>query len=221
MALPFSYEGKRVVVSGGGGAGMGAAAVEGLAQLGAEIHVLDLKDPPVEVASHQIVDLREPDAGLLTLRVLTAPEADRYAMAWDRSLTEDEFRARLEEARTLVDTSDDWIKERTGIEQRHIAEPGELTSDLGIAASRQAIVRAGIEIAARAEMAAGATQYQHTAALVFAQTGKRILELQHHGMGERVSAFRAAEDQPRHRAVALQPDVGIVGHGQSLSWRLS
>jgi len=31
MALPFSYEGKRVVVSGGGGAGMGAAAVEGLA----------------------------------------------------------------------------------------------------------------------------------------------------------------------------------------------
>jgi NAD(P)-dependent dehydrogenase (short-subunit alcohol dehydrogenase family) len=62
MALPFSYEGKRVVVSGGGGAGMGAAAVEGLAQLGAEIHVIDLKDPPVEVASHQIVDLRDPDA---------------------------------------------------------------------------------------------------------------------------------------------------------------
>jgi NAD(P)-dependent dehydrogenase (short-subunit alcohol dehydrogenase family) len=62
MAVPFSYEGKRVVVSGGGGAGMGAAAVEGLAELGAEIHVLDLKDPPVEVASHQSVDLRDPDA---------------------------------------------------------------------------------------------------------------------------------------------------------------
>jgi NAD(P)-dependent dehydrogenase (short-subunit alcohol dehydrogenase family) len=62
MALPFSYEGKRVVVSGGGGAGMGAAAVEGLAELGAEIHVLDLKDPPVKVASHQVVDLRDPDA---------------------------------------------------------------------------------------------------------------------------------------------------------------
>jgi NAD(P)-dependent dehydrogenase (short-subunit alcohol dehydrogenase family) len=62
MALPFSYEGKRVVVSGGGGAGMGAAAVEGLAELGAEIHVLDLKDPPVEVASHQVVDLRDPEA---------------------------------------------------------------------------------------------------------------------------------------------------------------
>jgi NAD(P)-dependent dehydrogenase (short-subunit alcohol dehydrogenase family) len=62
MAQPFSYEGKRVIVSGGGGAGMGAAAVEGLAELGAEIHVLDLKDPPVKVASHQIVDLRDPDA---------------------------------------------------------------------------------------------------------------------------------------------------------------
>jgi 3-oxoacyl-[acyl-carrier-protein] synthase III len=44
----------------------------------------------------------------------------------------------------LVDTTDEWIKERTGIEQRHIAEDGELTSDLGIAASRQALVRSGI-----------------------------------------------------------------------------
>src|SRR5262249_38404705 len=44
-----------------------------------------------------------------------------------------------------VDTSDAWIRERTGIEQRHIAEPEELTSDLGIAASRQALVRAGID----------------------------------------------------------------------------
>jgi NAD(P)-dependent dehydrogenase (short-subunit alcohol dehydrogenase family) len=62
MANLFSYEGKRVVVSGGGGAGMGAAAVEGLAELGAEIHVIDLKEPPVPVASHQVVDLRDPDA---------------------------------------------------------------------------------------------------------------------------------------------------------------
>ena len=63
MALPFSYEGKRVVVSGGGGAGMGAAAVEGLAELGAEIHVLDLKDPPIKVASHQIGRPARPGRG--------------------------------------------------------------------------------------------------------------------------------------------------------------
>jgi NAD(P)-dependent dehydrogenase (short-subunit alcohol dehydrogenase family) len=62
MASPFSYEGKRVVVSGGGGAGMGAAAVVGLNELGAEIHVLDLREPPIEVASYQAADLLDPDA---------------------------------------------------------------------------------------------------------------------------------------------------------------
>src|SRR6476659_4892013 len=50
-----------------------------------------------------------------------------------------------EDLSPLVDTSDDWMRERTGIEQRHIADEGELTSDLGIAASRQALVRAGID----------------------------------------------------------------------------
>jgi 3-oxoacyl-[acyl-carrier-protein] synthase III len=45
----------------------------------------------------------------------------------------------------MVDTTDEWIKERTGIEQRHIAGDGELTSDLGIAASKQALVRAGMD----------------------------------------------------------------------------
>jgi 3-oxoacyl-[acyl-carrier-protein] synthase-3 len=45
----------------------------------------------------------------------------------------------------LVDTTDEWIQERTGIEQRHIAADGELTSDLGIAASHQALVRSGID----------------------------------------------------------------------------
>lgn len=45
----------------------------------------------------------------------------------------------------LVDTSDAWIRERTGIEQRHIAADDEWTSDLGIAAARQALVRAGVD----------------------------------------------------------------------------
>jgi len=45
----------------------------------------------------------------------------------------------------LVDTSDEWIVERTGIRARHIAADDELTSDLGIAAARQALVRAGID----------------------------------------------------------------------------
>jgi NAD(P)-dependent dehydrogenase (short-subunit alcohol dehydrogenase family) len=58
----WRYDGKRVVVSGGGGAGMGAAVTTELANLGAEIHVIDLKEPPVPVASYQAVDLRDPDA---------------------------------------------------------------------------------------------------------------------------------------------------------------
>lgn len=45
----------------------------------------------------------------------------------------------------MVDTNDEWIRERTGIQERHIAADGELTSDLGIAAARQALVRAGID----------------------------------------------------------------------------
>jgi 3-oxoacyl-[acyl-carrier-protein] synthase-3 len=43
----------------------------------------------------------------------------------------------------MVDTSDDWITERTGIKQRHIAAEGELTSDMAVAAAEQALERAG------------------------------------------------------------------------------
>ncbi len=50
-----------------------------------------------------------------------------------------------DEMSKIVDTTDDWITERTGIKQRHIAADDELTSDLGIAAARQALVRAGID----------------------------------------------------------------------------
>ena len=44
-----------------------------------------------------------------------------------------------------VDTSDQWIRERTGIEQRHIAVEGQTTVDLAEMASRQAIEAAGIK----------------------------------------------------------------------------
>ncbi len=45
----------------------------------------------------------------------------------------------------IVETTDQWIVERSGIRQRHIADDSELTSTLGIAASHQALVRAGID----------------------------------------------------------------------------
>jgi len=45
----------------------------------------------------------------------------------------------------FVDTSDQWIRERTGIEQRHIALEGQTTVDLAEGASRKAIEAAGID----------------------------------------------------------------------------
>jgi 3-oxoacyl-[acyl-carrier-protein] synthase III len=44
----------------------------------------------------------------------------------------------------MVDTSDQWITERTGIKQRHIADKGTATSDLACQAARQALERRGI-----------------------------------------------------------------------------
>jgi 3-oxoacyl-[acyl-carrier-protein] synthase III len=44
----------------------------------------------------------------------------------------------------LVDTTDEWIVQRTGIKQRHIAAEGENTSDLATAAGRRALENAGL-----------------------------------------------------------------------------
>ena len=43
-----------------------------------------------------------------------------------------------------LDTSDEWIRARTGIERRHFAAEGETTSDMGAAAGRAAIADAGL-----------------------------------------------------------------------------
>jgi 3-oxoacyl-[acyl-carrier-protein] synthase-3 len=44
----------------------------------------------------------------------------------------------------MVDTSDEWIVQRTGIHERRVAADGELTSDLGAAAARSALEDAGL-----------------------------------------------------------------------------
>ncbi|TMJ04562.1 MAG: ketoacyl-ACP synthase III [Alphaproteobacteria bacterium] len=45
----------------------------------------------------------------------------------------------------IVETSDEWIVQRTGIRERHIAADGELTSDLGVAAARAALADAKVD----------------------------------------------------------------------------
>jgi len=52
-----------------------------------------------------------------------------------------------EELAKTVDTSDEWIQQRVGIKERHIAAEGEFTSDLGVAAARAALDNAGLAIA--------------------------------------------------------------------------
>ena len=46
----------------------------------------------------------------------------------------------------MVDTSNDWIVERTGITKRHIASKDQLTSDLAIIAAKRAIIAADIDV---------------------------------------------------------------------------
>jgi 3-oxoacyl-[acyl-carrier-protein] synthase-3 len=45
----------------------------------------------------------------------------------------------------MVDTSDEWIVQRTGIRERHIAAEGEFTSHLGLKAAQAALANAGID----------------------------------------------------------------------------
>jgi 3-oxoacyl-[acyl-carrier-protein] synthase-3 len=45
----------------------------------------------------------------------------------------------------MVETSDEWIVQRTGIRERHVVDEGEATSDLALRAARQALERAKVE----------------------------------------------------------------------------
>lgn len=47
-----------------------------------------------------------------------------------------------------LDTSNDWIVERTGIRERRVLQPNEALSDLFVSASRKALAAAGLEMAA-------------------------------------------------------------------------
>jgi 3-oxoacyl-[acyl-carrier-protein] synthase III len=50
-----------------------------------------------------------------------------------------------DELATIVDTSDEWITERTGIKERRIAAPEEALTDLALPAARAALAQAGVE----------------------------------------------------------------------------
>src|SRR5213592_4007746 len=60
------------------------------------------------------------------------------AYAPERVLTNDELS-------TIVDTTDEWITERTGIKERRIAAPEQAFTDLALPAARTALEQAGVE----------------------------------------------------------------------------
>jgi len=44
----------------------------------------------------------------------------------------------------MVDTTDQWILDRTGIRERHLAEKGVASSDLGLEAAKEVLAQAGL-----------------------------------------------------------------------------
>jgi 3-oxoacyl-[acyl-carrier-protein] synthase III len=56
----------------------------------------------------------------------------------DRVVPNSEFEA-------LVETSDEWIRSRSGIERRHFVAEGQMTSDLATFAAQAALADAGME----------------------------------------------------------------------------
>jgi 3-oxoacyl-[acyl-carrier-protein] synthase III len=88
-----------------------------------------------------------------------------------RVVTNDE----LEEA---LDTSDAWIRSRTGIAQRHVAAPHEATSDLAAAAGKAALADAGLGVEDVGTVVVATTTPDHripgTAPLVAAALGTQV-----------------------------------------------
>jgi 3-oxoacyl-[acyl-carrier-protein] synthase III len=55
-----------------------------------------------------------------------------------------EVKVSNEQLAKVVDTSDEWIRERSGIEERYFVKEGTATSDLGVAAAQRALADAGM-----------------------------------------------------------------------------
>lgn len=61
----------------------------------------------------------------------------------NEAVTNDKLAARL--AREGIETSDEWIRSRTGIEQRYLASPNQTSSDLALFAAENALEMAGVK----------------------------------------------------------------------------
>ena len=75
--------------------------------------------------------------------MIRRPEALRGATIVGTGMYVPERRLTNAELERIVDTTDAWILERTGIRERHIAAPDQASSDLGLIAAQRALEMAG------------------------------------------------------------------------------
>jgi 3-oxoacyl-[acyl-carrier-protein] synthase-3 len=76
---------------------------------------------------------------------LSHPAYRARLIGWGGYLPEPTFSNVQLAAEHQIETDDDWIVQRTGIRQRHIAPAGQVTSDLATAAAQQALAVAGLQ----------------------------------------------------------------------------
>ena len=74
----------------------------------------------------------------------------------------------------MIDTTAEWIVERTGVEERHIAAPGETTCDLSEQAARRALTAADIEATDIDLIVLGTTTPDHVFPSVASQLQPRL-----------------------------------------------
>ena len=113
-----------------------------------------------------------------------------------------------------VDTTDEWIRSRTGIERRRIAGPEETTATMAVAAARRALDDAGLEPADLDEIVVATDTPEvyipDTAAFVQHLLGAREVPA-YDLAGSGCAGFVQALDVARSRALAGQGRVLVVG----------
>ncbi len=124
-----------------------------------------------------------------------------------------------------VDTSDEWIRQRTGIERRRIAADDESTADLAVGAARRALADAGLEPADVDEIVVATDTPEvylpDTSSFVQLQLGARHVPAYTLG-GSGCAGFLQALDVARSRVLAGQERVLVVGAellSRLMNWR--
>jgi 3-oxoacyl-[acyl-carrier-protein] synthase III len=123
-----------------------------------------------------------------------------------------------------IDTSDDWIVQRTGIRQRHIAAEDEFTSHLGVNAARAALADAGLDAQAIDLIVVATSTPDNTfpATAVAVQNGLGI----HHGAAFDLQAvcsgfifaLATADNFLRSRAYKRALVIGAETFSRILDW---